>query len=131
MKELQERKYPFHNSDLSGMLDDLLENKIIELPEPKRPEEVRRINNPKYCRYPRVISHPLEKCITLKERIMQLAKDWRIILDLNKIAEVNCICAPLESWPLQRESHTQFYQEENMIRLLPQVWIYSQFNLKV
>ena len=37
LKELQERKYTISNSDLSGMLDDLLETKTIELPESKRP----------------------------------------------------------------------------------------------
>jgi len=45
LKELRERKYSFPNSDLSGMLDNLLENKIIELPEPKRPEEAGRTND--------------------------------------------------------------------------------------
>jgi len=35
MKELQEKKYPFPDLDLSGMLDDLLENRIIEFPAPK------------------------------------------------------------------------------------------------
>jgi len=73
LKELQEKKYPFPDSDLSGMLDDLLENGISELSAPKRPEQARRTTDPKYCRYHRVISHPLEKCITLKERIIQLA----------------------------------------------------------
>jgi len=48
-----------------------------------------------------VISHPLEKCITLKECIMQLAKDRRIILDLDEITEANCIRAQLESLPLR------------------------------
>jgi len=43
LKELQEKKYPFPNSDLLGMLDVLLENGIIELPTPKRPEEAGRI----------------------------------------------------------------------------------------
>jgi len=32
LKELQEKKYPFPNSDLSGMLDDLLEKGVIEFP---------------------------------------------------------------------------------------------------
>jgi len=63
LKELQEKKYPFPDSDLLGMLDDLFENKIIELPEPKRPEEVGRTYNPKCCRYHRVISHPLKKAL--------------------------------------------------------------------
>jgi len=43
LKELQEKKYPFPNSDLSGMLDDLIENGLIELPEPTRPEEAGRV----------------------------------------------------------------------------------------
>ena len=88
------------------MLDDLLENRIIELSEPKRPEEAGRTSDPKYCRYHRVVSHPLEKCVTLKEHIMQLAKDRRIILDLDETIIANCIGAQLESLPLQRESHT-------------------------
>jgi len=70
LKELQEKKYPFPDLDLSGMLDDLLEKGIIELPQSKRPEEARRTNDPKYYRYHRVVSHPLEKYITLKEHIM-------------------------------------------------------------
>jgi len=52
------------------MLDDLLENVIIELPVPKRPKEAGRTTNPKYYHYHKVISHLLEKCITLKERTM-------------------------------------------------------------
>ena len=40
LKELQQKKYPFSDSDLSCMLDDLLEKGVIELSEPKRPKEV-------------------------------------------------------------------------------------------
>jgi len=49
------------------MLDDLLEKGVIQLPEPKRPEEVGRIADPKYCRYHRMVSHPLEKYIMKNE----------------------------------------------------------------
>jgi len=70
------------------MLDGLLENGIVELPPLKQPEEAERTTDPKYCCYHRVISHPLEKCITLKERIMQLAKEGRIILDLDDSARI-------------------------------------------
>ena len=83
------------------MLDDLLEDKIIKLPEPKRPEEAGRTSNPKYCRYHKVVSHPLKKYVTLKKHIMQLAKDGRIILDLDKTTEANYIGAQLESSPLR------------------------------
>jgi len=71
LKELQEKKYPFSDSDLSGMLDDLLEKGINELPPLKHPEESGRTNDPKYYQYHLVVSNPLEKCITLKERIMR------------------------------------------------------------
>jgi len=88
LKEFQEKKHPFPDSDLSGMLDKLHEKGVIKLSEPKHPMEVRRTANPKYCRYHRIVSQPLEKCVTLKERIMRLAREGRIILDLDEIAEV-------------------------------------------
>ena len=69
-KELQEKKYPLSDLDLSGVLDDLLEKGIIQLPELKRPEEVGRITDLKYCWYYRIVSHSLEKCVTLKKHIM-------------------------------------------------------------
>jgi len=71
------------------MLDDLLEKGIIELPPSKRPEQSGRTNDLKYCRYHQVLSYPREKCITLKEPIMQLAKDGTMILDLEEAAETN------------------------------------------
>ena len=37
LKELEEKKYPFPDSDLLRMLDDLLQNGVIELPESKIP----------------------------------------------------------------------------------------------
>ena len=89
LKELQEKKYPFPDSDLSDMLDDLLEKGVIELPESKCLEEVGRTVDPKYCGYHRIVSHPLEKCVTLKERIMLLAKEGRTILDLDETTEVD------------------------------------------
>jgi len=46
-----------------------------------RPEVVGRTTDLRYYRYHRVVSHCLEKCIMLKEYIMQLAKHARIALD--------------------------------------------------
>ncbi|OMP12238.1 hypothetical protein CCACVL1_00068, partial [Corchorus capsularis] len=39
LKERQEKKYPFPDSDVASMLDELLKSKVIELPKMKRPEE--------------------------------------------------------------------------------------------
>ena len=96
LKELQEKKYPFPDLYLSGMLDDLLENGNIELPPSRRPEEGERTTDSKYYIYHRVISHPLEKCITLKERITQLVRDGRIILDLDDPIGTNHISSQVE-----------------------------------
>jgi len=95
----------FPDSDLSGMLDDLLEKGVIELPEPT-PDDVGRTANPKYCRYHRMVSHPLEKCITLKECIMRVIEDGPIILDLDDVVEtmtfpakqVDCLSFNFEVW---------------------------------
>ena len=54
LKELQEKKYLFPDSNLPEMLDDLLEKGVIQLLEPKRPEEVGRTTDPKHCRYHRM-----------------------------------------------------------------------------
>ncbi|CAL2271127.1 unnamed protein product [Prunus armeniaca] len=89
LKELEEKTYPFPDSDVIGMLEDLLEKKVIELPECKRPEKMNRVNDPKFCKYHRIVSHPVEKCFVLKELIMNLARQGRIELDVDEIAEVN------------------------------------------
>ncbi|KAM2035390.1 hypothetical protein EV2_039381 [Malus domestica] len=72
--------------NMDAMLDDLLEKKVIELPECKRPEEMNRINDPKYCKYHRIVSHFVGKCFVLKELIMKLAQQGRIELDLEDTA---------------------------------------------
>jgi len=117
LKELQEKKYPFPHSDLSGMLGDLLENGIIELPTPKRPEEAGKTSDPKYRRYHQVISHPLEKCITLKERIMQLTRGGRIILDLDDSVGTNHIFTGVQCSPVlqQQRPARSLEQEENSL----------------
>ncbi|KAL0411933.1 UNVERIFIED_CONTAM: hypothetical protein Slati_3783000 [Sesamum latifolium] len=39
LKKMQARKYPFLDSDVSEIFDDLLEANLIDLPEMKRPEK--------------------------------------------------------------------------------------------
>ncbi|KAM1520366.1 hypothetical protein ACFX1Z_023064 [Malus domestica] len=71
---------------MDAMLDDLLEKKVIELPECKCPEEMNHINDPKYCKYHRIVGHHVGKCFILKELIMKLAQQGRIELDLEDTA---------------------------------------------
>jgi len=46
LKEIQEKKYPFLDSDLIGMLDDLLKKGVIQLLKAKRLEKVWRTADP-------------------------------------------------------------------------------------
>ncbi|KAK2978404.1 hypothetical protein RJ640_027467 [Escallonia rubra] len=89
LKELEGKVYPFPDSDIPGILDFLLEKGIIELPESKRPEESGRVNEPRYCKYHRILGHKTEKCFILKELIMNLAKKGKIELDIDGVEESN------------------------------------------
>ncbi|KAK2987913.1 hypothetical protein RJ640_003180 [Escallonia rubra] len=89
LKELEGKVYPFPDSDIPGILDFLLEKGIIELPESKRPEESGRVNEPRYCKYHRILGHKTEKCFILKELIMNLAKKRKIELDIDGVEESN------------------------------------------
>jgi len=93
LKELEEKKYLFPDSHLLGLLDNLLEKGVIQLSELKRLEEVGRTDDPKYCRYHKMVSHPLEKCVMLREQIMRLIKDGTVILDLVDKVKTNHISA--------------------------------------
>ena len=58
LREMQGKKYPFLDSDVSEIFDELLELKLIDLPEMKRPDEVGKTDDPNYCKYHRLVSHP-------------------------------------------------------------------------
>ncbi|KAM1270364.1 hypothetical protein ACFX13_032282 [Malus domestica] len=89
LKELEEMTYPFPDSDVVAMLEDLLEKKVIGLPECKRPEEMSRTDSPRYCKFHRFISHPTEKCFMLKDLIMKLTQKGIIELDLDDVVKSN------------------------------------------
>ncbi|KAL0354309.1 UNVERIFIED_CONTAM: hypothetical protein Sangu_1012200, partial [Sesamum angustifolium] len=74
LKEMQAREYPFLDSDVLGIFDDLLEANIIDLPEMKRPEEAERKDDPKYCKYHRLVGHAIQDCFVFKDKVMQLAR---------------------------------------------------------
>ena len=86
LKEWEQKVYPFLDADMPEMLEQLLKLKLIELPKCKRLEEMRKVDDPKYCKYHHIISHPIRKCFVLKELIMKLAKERKINLDFNDIA---------------------------------------------
>ncbi|KAH0642361.1 hypothetical protein KY290_033954 [Solanum tuberosum] len=84
LREMQEKEYPFLDSDVSDIFDELLELKFIELPEMKRPDEAGKADDPNYCKYHRLVSHPLEKYFVFKDRVIRLVKEKKIVLDDEK-----------------------------------------------
>lgn len=75
LKKMQENKYPFLDSDVPKFFDEFLELKLIELLKMKRTNEAERTNDPNYCKYHQLVSHPLEKCFIFNNKIMQLANE--------------------------------------------------------
>ena len=71
LEEKKKTKYSFHDDNVEGIFNELMKEKAIQLLEPKRPSEVDKINDPKYCRYHRIISHPLSECYILKNIIQK------------------------------------------------------------
>ncbi|KAM2948920.1 hypothetical protein FF1_035868 [Malus domestica] len=80
--ELEEKTYPFPDSDVVAMLEDLLEKKVIGLPECRQPEEMNPTDSPRYCKFHLFISHQTKKCFVLKDLILKLAQQGKIELDL-------------------------------------------------
>ena len=83
-KEDERKKYPFFDSDVFEIFDELHELKLIKLSEMKRPDEAGKFDDPNYCKYHRLLIHPLEKCFVFKDRVMRLANENKIILDDEK-----------------------------------------------
>ncbi|KAK4706253.1 hypothetical protein R3W88_034198 [Solanum pinnatisectum] len=71
LKELKAKVYPFSDSDVPIILDELLAKKVIDLPESKRPEQINKVGDPKYCKFHRVLGHPTRKIIIDMDEIME------------------------------------------------------------
>ncbi|XP_060968195.1 uncharacterized protein LOC133035834 [Cannabis sativa] len=81
LKERKEVKYSFDDDDVDQIFNELLKAKAIRLPEPKRPNEVGMTNDPNYCRYHQIVSHPLSDCYILKNIIEGMIKRKEIEID--------------------------------------------------
>ena len=74
LKDLQEKKCHSLTQTYWKCLMILLKKGSSNFQKKKWAEEVGRTANLKYCRYHRIVSHPLEKCITLTKCIVQLCQ---------------------------------------------------------
>jgi len=80
-RDFDEKECPYFDFDVPKILDKLLEKGLIELLESRCLKENRRTNDPKYCKYHRIISHPIEKCKAFRRQVLQFVKERKITLD--------------------------------------------------
>ena len=78
LQERKEKKYPFDDDDVQGIFEELMSSNLLVLPEPKRPNEVGKTNDAKYCPYHRIISHSIKDCYVLKDIIERMVKNGEI-----------------------------------------------------
>ncbi|KAA0067219.1 retrotransposon gag protein [Cucumis melo var. makuwa] len=107
--------YPFPDSDVADMFEQLIEKRLIQLPKCKRPEQAGKVDDPNYCKYHWVISHHVENCFVLKELILKLARENKIELDIDEVVQTNHVTIEMASSVPpstqlydQRKSLTQF-----------------------
>ncbi|KAH0781243.1 hypothetical protein KY290_000841 [Solanum tuberosum] len=48
-----------------------------------------KVGDPGYCKFHRVLGHPTSKCFILKEKIMMLVSEGKIIIDMDETREGN------------------------------------------
>ncbi|KAH0776169.1 hypothetical protein KY290_007580 [Solanum tuberosum] len=89
LKELPTKVYPFLDSHIPAILDELLTKKVIALLDSKRPKEFNKIDDPMYCKFHRIICHHTTKCFILKKKIMTSVREGNIIIDDGETAETN------------------------------------------
>lgn len=82
---MQGKVYLFLDSDVPKLFNEMLKAGIIKLLEMKCPEEAERTTNQNYCKYHRLLNHPIAKCFILKD-IMELACKGRILLEEDKVS---------------------------------------------
>ena len=71
-KEREQEVYLFPDEDVPSILQQLLQLKLIELPECKRLEDMGKVDDPNYCKYHRIIGHPLQVPWNTLLKLLQL-----------------------------------------------------------
>ena len=98
-KEREQKVYPFPDEDVPNILEQLLQLKLIELPECKRLEDMGKVDDPNYCKYHRIIGHPIQKFFVFKEQIMKIAKENKINLDFDEVVGSNHVTIACDVLP--------------------------------
>ena len=79
-------------------------NDKLTLPEPKRPGDIGKTKDPWYCPYHQMISHPLNQCFVVREKINEIWKNGVITFDKDYgSASVNMVsCGQASKSPVKK-----------------------------
>ena len=75
IQELLKKQYVFRRELVKDMFDQLMEHQALNLPDPRRPEQVNMTNNPLYCPYHRYEGHVIEDYIAFKEWLQRAVNE--------------------------------------------------------
>jgi len=81
MQELLKKEYIFRRELVKDMLNQLMEHRALNLPEPQRLDQVRMTDNALFCPYHRYVGHVIEDCVAFKEWLQRAVNEKRINLD--------------------------------------------------
>ena len=62
-----------------------------------------KVDDPNYCKYHRIIGHPIQKCFVFKEQIMKLAKKNKIDLNFNEVVGSNHVTVACDVLPILKQ----------------------------
>ena len=62
-----------------------------------------KVDYPNYCKYHRIIGHPIQKCFIFKEQIMKLAKENKIDLDFDEVVRSNHVTVTCDVLPTLKQ----------------------------
>ena len=72
LKERLNKQYSFKDEHVISLFKLLQKSNKLKLPEARRPEEVDKVDDPKYCLYHRMIRHPTKNCYVFKDMLQAL-----------------------------------------------------------
>jgi hypothetical protein len=80
IQELLKKQYIFRREMIKGFFNQVVAHKHLNLPEPKRPDQVNMTDNPLYCPYHRYVGHVIEDCVAFKEWLQRAIDEKRLQL---------------------------------------------------
>lgn len=84
------------------MFDDLLSMSLITLFEMKRSGEVRNTDEPNYCKYHYLVGHSIQKRFVFKDKVMDLARQEKILVEEDKTSVNQISINSLQSMKIEK-----------------------------